>query len=502
MLLANICSLRNKIDKLSAVMQTNNIDICAITESWLTHDVPSEIVDIAGYTCYRRDRMDGRRGGGVVCYVRQDLPFSLVKPVEDDSVESLWLLYRKPRMPRCISHLLVGVVYHPPDVISHVTSTHIVDNVDAIVQQHPNTSVIIVGDFNHMIDKPLTDMSLKQIVKSATRKTAILDKIYTNIGDWYQQPQILPSIARSDHESVMLMPVNGGKRTTGQRITSTVRSSDRNNKSQLARDLMAFDWSAIEEMQSVDSMTSYFYDVTTTMLNHYLPFREVTRYSTDKPWVTEEFRRLIRKRQYAWTHNNRTEYNRLRNAVNRLSSNLRKRFYKRQIENLRTCNSSNWWRQTKKLTGQISKPELTGLANEVTNGNMQELASCINISLLGVSADLDRLDPEGAEDTGEEAPPSEFEYIISPEEVFHKLERIKTRKSPGPDNLPNWFFRDFAFALCEPLCYIFNSSIHEGVVPTIWKQANIIVIPKTKPPKSVEQDLRPYFINSDCQQGL
>jgi len=475
-------------------MQTNNIDVCAITESWLTPDVPSEIIDIAGYTCYRRDRMDGRQGGGVVCYVRQDQPFTLIKPVEDDSVESLWLLYRKPRMPRSISHLLVGVVYHPPDVISHVTSTHIVDNVDAVVQQHPNTSVLIVGDFNHMIDRPLTDMSLKQIVKSATRKTAILDKIYTNIDAWYQQPQILPSIARSDHESVMLTPVNGGVRTTGQRITSTIRSSDRNNKSQLARDLMAFDWSAIEDMQSVDSMTSYFYDVTTTMLNHYLPLREITRYSTDKPWVTEEFRRLVRKRQYAWTHNNRTEYNRLRNAVNRLSSKLRRRFYQRQIENLRACDSSNWWRQTKKLTGQISKPELTGLANEVTNGDMQGLASCINNALLSVSADLNRLDPEGKEDTRQEAPPSEFEYIISPEEVFHRMEHIKTRKSPGPDNLPNWFLRDFAFALCEPLRYIFNSSIHEGVVPSIWKQANIIVIPKTKPPKSVEQDLRPISL--------
>jgi hypothetical protein len=231
------------------------------------------------------------------------------------------------------------------------------------------------------------------------------------------------------------------------------------------------------------------------MLNHYLPVREVSRYSTDKPWVTEEFRRLVRKRQYAWTHNNRTEYNRLRNAVNRLSSNLRKRFYKRKVEDLRACNSSNWWRQTKKLTGQISKPELTALANEVTDGDLQKLATIINTSLLNVSADLEKLSPEAADnDNVKETPPREFEYIISPEEVFHKLEKIKTRKSPGPDNMPNWFLRDFAFALCEPLCYIFNSSLHEGLVPTIWKQANIIIIPKTKPPKSVEQDLRPISL--------
>ena len=84
--------------------------------------------------------------------------------------------------------------------------------------------------------------------------------------------------------------------------------------------------------------------------------------------------------------------------------------------------------------------------------------------------------------------------VITPEVVFYRLEHIKIRKAPGPDNLPNWFLRDFAFALCDPLCFIFNSSLREGVVPAVWKQANIIAVPKTKPPKSVEQDLRPISL--------
>jgi len=56
-------------------------------------------------------------------------------------------------------------------------------------------------------------------------------------------------------------------------------------------------------------------------------------------------------------HNNKSDYNRLRNAVNRLSIKLRERFYKKKIEGLRQSNASNWWRQTKKLTGQVSKPD-------------------------------------------------------------------------------------------------------------------------------------------------
>jgi len=68
------------------------------------------------------------------------------------------------------------------------------------------------------------------------------------------------------------------------------------------------------------------------------------------------------------------------------------------------------------------------------------------------------------------------------------------RKAPEPDDLPNWFLRDFSFALCDPLACIFNSSIKEGVVQSIWKRANVVPIQKTKPPKSVEQDLRPISL--------
>jgi len=477
----------------------NNIDICCITESWLTDAIPTESVNIDGYVCYRHDRTDGRQAGGVVCYVRQNLPFTLLKPVDNSGVESLWLLYRQPHMPRSMSHIVYGIVYHPPDATDRITTTHIIDNIDAIVRQHSNAASIIVGDFNKMTDKPLQDIKLKQIVQRATRKSAILDKIYTNIGSWYMDPTTLPNIAKSDHHAVLMLPIDGATHSPGHRITASVRSNDSNNKAQLARHLATFDWSELYKLTSTELMANFFYNVTTSLLEHYLPLRSVSRFSTDKPWITDEFRRLIRQRQYAWTHN-KSEYNRLRNAVNWLSRKLRERFYKKKIEGLRQSNASNWWHQTKKLTGQVSKQDLVGLANEITNGSMQRLANNINTSLIKVSSDLDRLTAATSTDQHGKnvsvAPPGEcdYDYEITAETVFNKLERINIRKAPGPDNLPNWFLRDFGFALCDPLAWIFNSSIKEGIVPSIWKRANVVAIPKIKPPKSIEQDLRPISL--------
>ena len=60
--------------------------------------------------------------------------------------------------------------------------------------------------------------------------------------------------------------------------------------------------------------------------------------------------------------------------------------------------------------------------------------------------------------------------------------------------MPNWFLRDFAPVLYQPICSIFNSSIREVIVPLIWKSANVIPIPKVHLPRNIESDLRPISL--------
>jgi len=105
----------------------------------------------------------------------------LLKPVDNSDVESLWLLYRQSHMPRSISHIIFGIIYHPPDTTNRLTTTNIIDNIDAVVRWHSNAASVIVGDINKMTDKPLQDNKLKQIVQRATRKSVVFDIIYTDI---------------------------------------------------------------------------------------------------------------------------------------------------------------------------------------------------------------------------------------------------------------------------------------------------------------------------------
>ena len=100
-----------KVDELATVLQQNNVDIACITETFLNDSVPSEVLHVAGYIIHRNDRKNGRRCGGVAVLVRRDIPCQRLTSFQCTDVETLWMLYRRPSMPRCLSHVIVGAVY-------------------------------------------------------------------------------------------------------------------------------------------------------------------------------------------------------------------------------------------------------------------------------------------------------------------------------------------------------------------------------------------------------
>ena len=75
-----------------------------------------------------------------------------------------------------------------------------------VARDHPHAGVVLLGDFNQLRDSALLSYPLRQVVKSATRKSAVLDKIYTSLKDWYEVLVVLPNIGSSDYNSVVMTP--------------------------------------------------------------------------------------------------------------------------------------------------------------------------------------------------------------------------------------------------------------------------------------------------------
>ena len=71
----NINSIRNKFDSLVEMVK-ENVDILLISETKIDSSFPKVQFHIDGFTTYRRDR--NIYGGGILLYVREDIPASLI----------------------------------------------------------------------------------------------------------------------------------------------------------------------------------------------------------------------------------------------------------------------------------------------------------------------------------------------------------------------------------------------------------------------------------------
>ena len=87
-------------------------------------------------------------------------------------------------------------------------------------------------------------------------------------------------------------------------------------------------------------------------------------------------------------------------------------------------------------------------------------------------------------------------FIISEYAVYDALRHLKINKSSCDDILSNRLLVDLADILAAPICAIINSSIRHGIVPSQWKIAKVVPIPKIIPPVAIESDLRPISVTS------
>ena len=139
-----------------------------------------------------------------------------------------------------------------------------------------------------------------------------------------------------------------------------------------------------------------------------------------------------------------------------------------------------------------SATEMQGLANATCDGSIELLSNRLNEFLVSVSSNLPRLTNDHPAFTVYGEIPAD--YIINVPVTEMALQRIKVNKSTGPDNIPAWLLRDNATVLARPLTALFNSSLREGVIPAMWKTANVIPLPKKRPPRLIENDIRPISL--------
>jgi len=67
---------------------------------------------------------------------------------------------------------------------------------------------------------------------------------------------------------------------------------------------------------------------------------------------------------------------------------------------------------------------------------------------------------------------------VTAEEMGDVVRRMKPNKAPGPDGIPGNIWALVMGKVGSSLRYLFTRCLREGVFPSLWKEARLVLLPK------------------------
>ena len=87
------------------------------------------------------------------------------------------------------------------------------------------------------------------------------------------------------------------------------------------------------------------------------------------------------------------------------------------------------------------------------------------------------------------------QLFVTPEMIANKIKKMKDNKSPGINGIPPKLVKEIVDQISTPLANFFNLSLEEGIVPSEWKEANIMPLFK-KVSRNKPENYRPVSLTS------
>ena len=99
------------MDELQITVETNNVSIVCVSETWY-----KEYSLTMERFCLERKDINNGRGGGVACYIRNDINYKRLVDMEDAELEVIWFKIMPKKMPRknctCICRACIYFTQH------------------------------------------------------------------------------------------------------------------------------------------------------------------------------------------------------------------------------------------------------------------------------------------------------------------------------------------------------------------------------------------------------
>ena len=269
----------------------------------------------------------------------------------------MWLHVKPFRLPRSVSSVLIGLIYHPPHASSednNVLFSHVQETVDWFLHLYPEALVCVTGDFNpastNISSAVFKRMSgLTQIVKVLTRDSGTLDWCLTNSPKCLSDPKQLPKIGRSDHYFVLVRQVP----STQKRGKCTIIKRDTRDSALrgFGRWITSFSWDEVFSLDRCEKTFDLLYRIMADAVNRFLPLKSFRVHSSDKPWISPKIKFLVARRQHALNlfGKNSHAFKMWRNKVQRAITSAKKFYYDTKVKGLKDSNAEKWRKEVKNL---------------------------------------------------------------------------------------------------------------------------------------------------------
>jgi hypothetical protein len=530
----NVRGLRTKTHSFYSHVALSNYDFICITESWLTANFYDREIFDNRYIVYRCDRSAGEsgaeRGGGVAIAVRREyLPTQRDWPCPSPaSSECIWIsvplskhdVQGQTFLNICCVYIPHGPLYRDAlETFFEICSQLKIDN--------PNDTFLITGDFNisdaqwveadcaklslgttntlplQLLSEFLSFSGLDQYNNCTNINQRILDLVFCNKNCTVISSNDLLTPEDLHHKALQIELHIVYTRPLKPAPTFVYRYYEA-NFNEINIKLLNINWIELFSGRALEDCVHIFYDILNDLIHKFVPKVPKRTSCSRPPWYTRPLRRLLNeKKKYhkLWkTYGNPLDldtYKLLKKRITKLEP-IFYRSYINHTESKINTHPKFFWTYIKSVFAKSGLPQVMHYKG-LTASNGAQICDLFNEHFQSVfetpsdsSVDLNNLTP---------VINTVFDMdtiYISKNLVYKYLNSININKGSGPDDIPPVLIKNCSSSLTIPITLLFEKSIREGCVPSLWKRALVTPIPKGKVSTEIE-NYRP--ISKLCQFG-
>jgi len=497
-LLTNARSIVNKTDELNAVIETFNLNLVFITETWARNYMTNSLfVNTDQFNVYRKDRANDSGYGGVCGIV--DRKYKSVVVPSDEALEviavDIWIEKSKYRFIAC---------YRVPEYNAAAA-----DYLASMLRCLKNlcagdNTVVLLGDFNlpyirwsdcvvigrqadyHQSFLDFTcHHGFVQCVTESTRGPNTLDLILCNDPLLVNETFTTSPLGNSDHDciqfNIVLPEHEAVNETDDVQFVFDYSNADYDS---INAYLAQVDWQEVLlNCDDANCCWDVFIGVLNEAMNLFIPVKAVYTNSScrkNRYQYPLRIRKLLQKKRAAWRLYKFKSTDALREKYRVISETCKKAVYdyvKSKEEHL--IDNGNLGSFYRYINKKLSSKTGVGVVKDA-NGNLLDddaaKANRLNDYFSSVFTDDNDVLPDIKRRVPDNTELNNVNF--SPDAVYKHLRNLKKKTSAGPDTLPAAFLKQIASTVSLPLSILFQQSFQSSSLPDIWKVA--IVTPAFK----------------------